>query len=253
MPTSPDPSASFDDATRALYAAFADVAHRPNMARCRHCVTDSDVAALAGAVTTLPAPSISRFLAKAGTTWGDGEDLRRVAPRALHLAADRQLTFGRQVLLEKLANAGWSTWPPAQVDAICRFLLAEWTRLIASPPRPAHCAHGWLSQTATVVSDLTPFLKAWESMLVTQPGPPALHLAVVIVQSDLRPDFPDSVSALFQEPATAEAFGAWLAGSPVSSGLEAASRALATTADARRLTLAVDRLARFRSARTRTV
>ena len=168
MPTSPDPSASFDDATRALYAAFADVAHRPNLARCRHCVTDSDVAALAGAVTTLPAPSISRFLAKAGTTWGDGEDLRRVAPRALHLAADRQLTFGRQVLLEKLANAGWSTWPPAQVDAICRFLLAEWTRLIASPPRPAHCAHGWLSQTATVVSDLTPFLKAWESMLVTQ-------------------------------------------------------------------------------------
>ncbi|MBK6855372.1 MAG: hypothetical protein IPG97_02105 [Microthrixaceae bacterium] len=172
MPTSPDPSASFDDATRALYAAFADVAHRPNMARCRHCVTDSDVAALAGAVTTLPAPSISRFLAKAGTTWGDGEDLRRVAPRALHLAADRQLTFGRQVLLEKLANAGWSTWPPAQVDAICRFLLAEWTRLIASPPRPAHCAHGWLSQTATVVSDLTPFLQGVEPMLAgPSPGP----------------------------------------------------------------------------------
>ncbi|MBP7631468.1 MAG: hypothetical protein KA758_13520 [Acidimicrobiales bacterium] len=245
-----DPSA-FDAATAALYGAFADVPHRPAMPHCRHCVTDAHLALLAAPVAELAPEVVARFVAKAGTTWGDGHDLRRVAPRALHLAADHLLPFSRAVLLEKLAAAGWSSWPPAEVDAICRFLLAEWQRLLASPPRAGHAAHRWLRQTAAVVADLDPFLRAWSQALAGPPGPPAVHLAVVLVQSDLRPDFPSSINALFDTTEAADQFGAWLAAPATFDRLQTAADSLARTPDTRRLSLAVDRLTRYRAARAR--
>ncbi len=248
-PGEPD---AFALAATALYEAFAAVAHRPTMPRCRHCVTDADVAGLAGPVADLPPAVVGRFVAKAGTTWGDGHDLRRVAPRALHLAADHRLPFSRAVLLEKLAVAGWSTWPPAEVDAVCRFLSAEWARRLASPPRAGHAAHRWLRQTATVVADLNPFLRSWSQALAGPPGPAAVHLAVVLVQSDLRPDFPTTVAALFDTADAADRFGDWLAAPDTLDHLRRAAGALTATPDARRLDLAVDRLTRYRAARTRT-
>lgn len=259
-PTTPSPAgaterreiASFAAATTALYEAFSPEVHRPAMPRCRHCVTDADVALLAAPVPGLDPAVVGRFVAKAGTTWGDGADLHRVAPRALHLAADHQLPCSRAVLLDKLAAAGWSLWPPAQVDAVCRFLLAEWERLLTSPPRPGHAAHRWLRQTAAVVADLDPFLRRWREVLET-PGAPAVHLAVVLVQSDLRPDFPASITALFETDDAADRFGTWLAADTTLEHLRRAADALATSPDARRLALAVDRLTRYRTARSRAV
>jgi hypothetical protein len=242
---------TFDAAAASLYDAFGTVAHRPDMPHCRHCVTDADIALLAGPVRELAPVVVARFVGKAGTTWGDGHDLRRVAPRALHLAADHQLPFSRGVLLEKLAAAGWSSWPPAEVNAVCHFLLADWQRLLASPPRAGHAAHRWLRQTATVVFDLDPFLQGWSQALSAPPGPAAVHLAVVLVQSDLRPDFPASITALFDTADAADRFGVWLAEPTTLDHLRRAADALAATADARRLALAVDRLTRYRAARAR--
>lgn len=251
--TPPEAAAAvqFSAATTALYAAFGDVAHRPDMVRCRHCVTPSDVSALAADVSSLSPEVVSRFVAKVGTTWGDGRDLLRIAPRALHLAADHQLGVNRSVLLDKLAAAGWSKWTPGQVDAVCRFLLAEWGRLLASNPRSGHSAHHWLRQTAAAIGDLDPFLDRWAQALAGSPGPPALHLAVVLVQSDLRPDFPASVSALFHDARSADQFATWLDTDSPAQHLNRAAQALGDTSDARRLSLAVDRLSRFRAARTR--
>lgn len=242
---------AFADATSAMYRAFDGLQPRGDMLRCRHCVTDADVARLAGPAGGLDPEVVTKFVTKAGTTWGDGDDLRRVAPRALSLAADRQLRLDRGVLLNKLADAGWSSWPPAQVDAVCRFLLAEWCRLLDSAPRPGHCAHQWLRQTATVVADLDPFLAAWTQALATGAASPAVHLSVVLVNSDLRPDFPASISSLFDDGTTAEQFGDWLVAPTTAEHLAVAAENLRETVDARRLVLAVERLGRFRSARTR--
>lgn len=267
--TTLSPPVDHGDATRALYAAFADVAFRHDMVRCGHCVSDADVAALSGPVASLDPGVVARFLVKAGTTWGDSDDLRRVAPRALHLAAEQALPVHRTVVLAQLARAGWSRWPEPQVDAVCRFLLAEWSRLLRSPARPGHAAHRWLRQTATVVADLDPFLATWHDTMASEAGPASVHLAVLLVNSELRPDFPASVHDLFDSPAAdpgacpatepptasvgalADQLGAWLTTTATEAHLQRAASDLADTVHARRLSLAVERLRRFHAVRER--
>lgn len=267
----PPPGAiDFDAATDQLYRSFAEVPFRPDMWRCAHCVTAAEVAALGVDVADIPPALVARFLTKAGTTWGGADDVRRIAPRALHLAAEQRLPVNRSVVLTKLSSADWATWPVHQVDAVCRFLLAEWDRLLLTPPRPGHAAHRWLRQTAATIADLEPFLASWQREMGARPGPPAVHLAVLLVNSELRPDFPATINDLFAPPSTsrttplasgtdagigqaalAEQFGAWLASPVTEANLAQASTALRHTAHSRRLTLAVDRLRRYRTARTR--
>ena len=265
---------AYDDALEALYSSFSDVSYRPDMPRCGHCVSDDDVASLAGDVTNLDPGLVARFVTKSGTTWGEPEDLRRMAPRALHLAADQALPVNRSVVLHKLASAQWAAWPDHQVDAVCRFLLAEWGRMLDSPPRPGHTAHRWIRQTAGTMADLSPFLQSWQRRLVEAPGPAAVHLSVLLVNSELRPDLPATVADLFDGgsadprhsgpagqgrpgPQTtaglADQLGSWLASPSTEAHLARAASALEHTADARRLSLAVDRLGRFRAARSRSV
>ena len=128
----------------------------------------------------------------------------------------------------------------------------DWASRLASPPRAGHAAHRWLRQTATVVADLDPFLRSWSQALAGPPGPAAVHLAVVLVQSDLRPDFPTTVAALFDTADAAHRFGDWLAAPDTLDHLRRAAGDLTATPDARRLDLAVDRLTRYRAARART-
>lgn len=264
--TSASSGIGYPDAVEFLYSSFADVAHRPEMPRCEHCVSEADVSSLGAEVRSLDAALVARFVTKAGTTWGHAEDLRRVAPRALHLASEHALPVNRSVVLHKLASADWAGWPAHQVDALCRFLIAEWDRILDSPPRPAHAAHRWIRQTASATADLTPFLQAWQRRLADAPGTPAVHLSVLLVNSELRPDLPESVTALFdprpgdpkRSPAPTKAglatqLASWLDTPSTEANLARAASALAHTADARRLSLAVDRLRRFRTARSRTV
>ena len=71
------------------------------------------------------------------------------------------------------------------------------------------------------------------------------------MQSDLRPDFPSSINALFDTTEAADQFGAWLAAPATFDRLQTAADSLARTPDTRRLSLAVDRLTRYRAARAR--
>lgn len=264
--TSPD-GGTFEGAVDLLYRSFDDVAFRADMPRCAHCVGDDDVAALRTDVRDLEPALVARFVTKAGTTWGDSVDLRRIAPRALHLAAEHSLPVSRAVVLDKLVSADWANWPPRQVDAVRRFLLAEWRRLLLSPPRTGHAAHRWLRQTATAESDLGPFLDLWQQELAADAGAAPVHLAVMLVNSELRPDFPATVTDLFDQPdpergwvragTTAEDLAgqldAWLAAPVTEANLARAASALSDTADARRLGLAVERLRRYRTARARSL
>src|SRR5699024_2400964 len=94
---------------------------------------------------SLDASLLARFVLKVGTTWGGAEDLRRVAPRVLELAADHRLPLDRGLVWSKLSWADWTLWPSYQVATVREFARADWLRLLCSPPRPAHLAHRWLS------------------------------------------------------------------------------------------------------------
>jgi hypothetical protein len=239
-----------------LHRAFADVAFDPAMVRGAGSVSDHELAALGGPVAELAPELVTRFVLKAGTSWGGPDDLRRVVPRALVLAADHALAVDRRVLWSKLHRAGWPQWPEHQVDAVHAFLRAEWERLLRSDPRPAHTAHRWLRDATAAVDDLLPFLDDWHDALGPLTPPPhhraaACHLVSLLVDSPLRPDHPGTIVEVVgsaADPSAAAQLTAWLAGPGTAHELRRAADALAGTRDARRVALAVDRLARFTAA-----
>lgn len=248
------PTEALRTAAERLYAAFDAVPFDPAMDRNPGSVTDADMASIAGPVAELPPTTVARFVVKAGTTWGGPDDLRRIAPRALELAADQQLPIDRGLLWAKLRWAGWTDWPTYQTTTVREFLRCEWARLLRSDPRPTHIAHRWLRYAADGLDDLTPYLDEWHVAL--DPDAPAPHhraatghLVVLLVNSPMRPDLPETVRDVF--PAHPEAAGQlarWLVEPTTSERLGAARDALAETADARRVGVAVERLFRFNAA-----
>ena len=248
------PATARANALEQLYVAFDAVPFDAAMPRYSPTVTDADLTALSGPVRTLPPSVVARFILKAGTTWGGPDDIRRITPRALELAADQQLPLDRGLLWAKLRWAGWPDWPTYQATTTREFLRAEWACLLRSAPRPAHVAHRWLRQTADGIDDLTPFFDEWHDAL--SPITPPLHrraatghLVLLLSNSPLRPDFPATVAELFpgNEPA-AKQLTTWLTGPGTAHVLEQAARALADTTDARRVTVAHERLRRFQAA-----
>ena len=241
-----------------MYGAFESCSFDPEMARSPGSVTDDDVTALGSPVESLPADLVARFVLKAGTTWGTPDDLRRVTPRALELAADQALPLDRRLLWAKLRWAGWTSWPTYQVVTIRAFLLAEWERLLRADPRPAHIAHRWLREATDGIEDLGPFLDLWTELLNTT-EPPAHHrattghLVLLLTNSPLRPDRPQTTAQVLPgSPDQATQLADWLAGEPVREALDQSVVLLAGTTDSKRVQLAADRLARYRARREAT-
>lgn len=250
-----DPAAAFAAAGHELLAAFEPIEFDPAMVHSPGNVSSDDVAALGLPVASLPADLVGRFVIRAGTSWGAPDDLRRVAPRALLLAADNALTVDRTILWEKLRWAGWPAWPEPQVQAVLGFLEAEWARLIRSPARPAHIAHRWLGVTALATRDLSAYLVDWHEALgpLTPPAhhhAAASHLVALLIDSPLRPDLPQTITDVIPADAgpAANQLTAWLTGPGTTHQLRRAASDLADTRDARRLALAIERLRRFTDA-----
>jgi len=251
------PTQALRIATERLYAAFESVPFDPAMARNPGSVGDDDLAVLGGDVRSLTPPTVARFVVKAGTTWGGPDDFRRVAPRALELAADHQLPIDRGLLWAKLRWAGWTSWPTYQTTTVREFLRREWARLLRSAPRPTHVGHRWLRYAADGTADLDPYLEEWHAAL--DPGEPAPHhraatghLVLLLVNSPLRPDLPDSVQQVFPDrPAAAEQLTRWLTDPTTTERLTSARDRLHDTSDARRVGVAVERLFRFNAAVSR--
>ncbi len=252
--TTLDPDQNLAAARDRLYTAFEGLAFDPDMIRSPGSVSDADVAALGGPVGALDASLVARFVLKAGTTWGSPADVRRIAPRALDLAADHQLPLDRGLLWAKLTWAGWPRWPTYQALTVREFLRAEWARLLRSDPRPAHLAHRWLREVCVAVDDLSPFLDEWAVAL--DPDSPAPHhraatghLVVFMLNSPLRPDLPDTLGSIFpRRPDAARQVADWLSSAGTEEALRQAAIRLADTTDSRRVGLAAERLDRFRTA-----
>jgi hypothetical protein len=245
---------SLESAASRLYAAFAPIPSARRVPHCEHCVSDADIAALQARPSTLPPDLVSRFVRKTGTTWGGTTELRRVTPRILTLAADHRLNVSRSLVWQQLRSAGWTNLPEAEVEAIGRFLLAEFTRLLRVPPRPAHVAHRWLAQVSTGIDDLSGFLTVWHDSMGPLPDPSIQatavgHLVELLTSSPLRPDLPATMADVFpQNPRVARQVTSFLVGPGADLDLRRAASELSDTPSARRINVAVERLRRFRAA-----
>jgi hypothetical protein len=245
---------SIEPAAAQLYAAFDPRPSSTRVPHCSHCVSDADIAALHARPSSLPPELVSRFVRKTGTTWGGTGELRRVTPRILTLAADHRLNVSRSLVWQQLRTAGWTSWPEQEVDAIGRFLLAEFTRLLRVSPRPAHVAHRWLAQVSTGVDDLSGFLTVWHDSMSPLPDPSIQvaavgHLVELLTSSPLRPDLPGTMVDVFpQNPAVAPQVTDFLVGPGTDLELRRAASELSATPSARRINVAVERLRRFRAA-----
>ncbi|MEZ5182057.1 MAG: hypothetical protein R2702_09310 [Acidimicrobiales bacterium] len=245
---------SLEPTASALYAAFAHLRPSEEVAHCPHCVPTEELALAAGPVAALSPALASKLVRKAGTTWGGPDDLRRLTPRLLTLAADHRLEVSRSLLWTKLRAAGWSSWPPDERDAMGRFLLAEFTRLLRNPTRPAHAAHRWLSDVSAGIDDLSGFLTVWHDSIGALPEPPVqeaavAHLVELLTTSPLRPDLPATMADAFpHNPLAGPQVTQFLCGPGVDLDLRRAATDLADTPRARRINVAVERLRRFRAA-----
>jgi hypothetical protein len=245
---------SLAPAARALVEAFADVEAAPVPLHCPHCIDADDLAASAGPIGAISPDLASRLVLKAGTTWGGPDELRRIVPRVLTLAADHRLNVSRSLVWSQLRAAGWDAWPLHQREAIGRFLLAEFSRLLRVPPRPAHVAHRWLGQVSVGIDDLSGFLTVWHDSIGALPDPSiqrsaVAHLVELLTSSPLRPDLPATMADAFPaNPAAGPQVTAFLCGPGVDLDLRRAAADLTGTRHARRVNVAVERLRRFRAA-----
>ncbi len=245
---------SLAPAAAALYDAFADVPIPSAIVACGHCVSEAELDAWCGPVEGLSPALVSKFVRKVGTTWGGPEELARVTPRVLTLAADHQLSISRSLVWQQYRRTGWHHWPEAQRNAIGRFLLAEFTRLLRARPRPAHVAHRWLAQVSAGVDDLSGFVTVWHDSMGPLPDPKVreravAHLVELLTSSPLRPDLPATMADVFPaNPAAAEQITEFLCGPGTDLELRRAAQELAGDPASRRVNVAVERLRRFRAA-----
>jgi hypothetical protein len=257
-PASHHPTDALHVAADRMYAAFEAIPFDAGMPRDPGTVNDIDMASIAGSVPSLPASTVARFVVKAGTTWGGPDDFRRIAPRALELAADLELPVDRGLLWAKMRWAGWTDWPTYQTTTVREFLRSEWARLLRADPRPSHVGHRWLRYAADGLDDLGPYLDEWHVAL--DAGTPAPHrraatghLVILLVNSPLRPDHPATVHDVFPaHPDAAEQLTRWLTDPVTTDRLSLARYSLAGTSDARRVGVALERLIRFGAAVRRT-
>ncbi len=146
-----------------LYDAFSSYPLRAPVESCPCCVTSEDKKRLVSKpLRQLEEDDLRRYSTKAMTTWGDKNDFKHFLPRILDLLATGHLLgSGADFLPNKLNYAEWQMWPEDEKNAIQGFLLALWN-FVLDGGRTGDVADNWIDSISQVVSDLAPFLQAWE-------------------------------------------------------------------------------------------
>jgi hypothetical protein len=166
-------SALIADAIEDLYRAFASYRLGPHVEGCPHCVTAADHARIySRPLRSLTADDLDRYAFKAMTTWGDERDFRHFLPRILELmvSGDRAWSVDPEIVLGKLADAGWRTWPEREQTALRSFLRLRWSAglshdAINAYPREHDSSHfdadSWLCGVALAGDDVSWYVDAW--------------------------------------------------------------------------------------------
>lgn len=162
----PTPAHLVELALERVYGAFAHHVLGEAMRVWRPDVTADDVAALSGSLREISPGAIDRWLPRAVTTWGTGDDLRVLLPRTLELFAAGALATSPEILFTKLRLAGVATWTVEEQAAVEDLITAVWLAgLVTYPSATGHPAWRLLVGLAELGDELSPFLDDWLLML----------------------------------------------------------------------------------------
>ncbi|GAB0108630.1 hypothetical protein JMUB6875_76650 [Nocardia sp. JMUB6875] len=153
-------------ALRDIAQAFASYPRRPVLERCPHC----------GPPVRIEEVDLFWLSIKLGNTVGDGTDVKALLPVLFErLITTDELDPG--IVLSKLAQQKWESWPPVERSAIETFLDQAWLLLLSEfPSRAGAFADCAEFLRAVAAADIPPdrFLAAWD---VTTGAAADRHLA----------------------------------------------------------------------------
>lgn len=152
-----------------LDRAFASYPRRAVLEGCPHCRQ----------ATPVDEHNLFSLTISLGNTVGNREDVKGLLPLLLNrLVTSDDLDPG--IVLSKLANQEWRTWPPAEQRAIDRCLDAIWRSLLTQfPSRVGSFANAaeFLDAAALSGDSVDRFFTTWDTIL----GPPSdRHLALLV-------------------------------------------------------------------------
>ena len=155
---------TLEAAVEGLYSTFASYKLHGPVVGCPHCTSLADDERLRSRpLRDLHAGDLQRFAFKAMSTLGTVEDFKHFLPRMLEIAAQEGEVGDTdfEVLMGKLHDAEWSTWPSPERAAVERFLTALWWGVLGTYPAPADI-DTYLCGLGRAGDDLSPFLDHWE-------------------------------------------------------------------------------------------
>ncbi len=199
------------------YEVFAHNRLGPTIVVRRDDVSPADVAALAGPLRSVAAAALDRWLPRAVSTWGTGDDLRALVPRVFELLTAGLLATPPEVVFSKLRQADAAGWPLEEQAAMDDIVSTLWLATIAQHPAPIGLpAIRVLTAIAELGRDLSPYLDDW--LLLVASGargsvPARQHLRDLLDRVDSLQRTDLDVSALFWSPHPDEAarLETWLA------------------------------------------
>ena len=111
---------------------------------------------------------LTDFCFSAMTTQGSVDDFRYLLPRLFEGVATEPCGVNLEILLGKLQYAKWTTWPPAEVQAIKTYLRALWEKALDSFPLHEHLPalfeiETMLASIAVTGEALEPYLELWSA------------------------------------------------------------------------------------------
>lgn len=114
-----------------LYSTFSTYNFNSTIDGCPCCVSDSDKEKIhSKQLRELTEEDLSRYTAKAMTTWGDEDDFKHYLPRILELLSTTDFVVSTFIVLGKLEYGQWKSWNENEQIVIEKFLFAWWTELV---------------------------------------------------------------------------------------------------------------------------
>jgi len=176
-----DPAVALAAALERLYLVFRSYGLKPHIEGCPCCVYDEDQDRVRSrSLRALTAEDFDTYASKALTTWGDADDLRHFLPRLLELVTGSPGDFiSNEIVLSKLATAGWRDWPAQEQEAVESVLSLRWNVGLTHDPSEFD-AGTWLCGAELAGSDVSGYIDAWRS----SDAPTAFeHLAAFITSN----------------------------------------------------------------------
>lgn len=199
-----------------LYETFASYPLSDDTNACPCCHTPEEEKRLHRApLRNLKFEDLQQYAMDALSVWGSEADFRHFLPRIFELEVAHGAEFqDPEVVFNKLRYGEWRHWPEREQHAIETFFQALWQCILGGQPNQDHGweIEGWLCGIGQAVDDLSPYLRAWESMGTENAR---LNLARFIAETDFA-DPNSRPSAYWEEfSAVFAQVGTWVRGAVV--------------------------------------